>query len=155
MARGPSVLVGEVRPEPLARPETTVGGSIIWSYCIGVPLVHLAIPFAFLPELFSWVGVGWLIVGNYLFCSMGIGACYHRLLTHRGFKCAKWLEHTLAILGVCCLQDSPARWVAIHRLHHNHSDEQPDPHTPRVSFFWGHVGWLFIENRQLSRIETY
>ena len=59
-------------------------------------------------------------LGNYIFCSMGIGAGYHRLLTHRGFTCPRWFERTLALLGVCCLQDTPARWVAIHRLHHQH-----------------------------------
>ena len=96
-----------------------------------------------------------VFIGNYAFCSLGIGAGYHRLLTHRGFACAKWLEHTLAMLGICSLQDTPARWVAIHRLHHQHSDEEPDPHTPQVSWFWGHVGWLFVENRELSRLATY
>ncbi len=96
-----------------------------------------------------------VFIGNYLFCSLGIGAGYHRLLTHRGFACSKWLEHTLAMLGICSLQDTPARWVAIHRLHHQHSDEEPDPHTPQVSWFWGHVGWLFVENRELSRLATY
>src|SRR5262249_30248828 len=80
---------------------------------------------------------------------------YHRLLTHRGFRCPKWLEHTLAVLGVCTLQDSPARWVMVHRMHHQHSDRQTDPHSPLVTFFWGHVGWLLVENRQLSRLETY
>jgi stearoyl-CoA desaturase (delta-9 desaturase) len=66
-----------------------------------------------------------------------------------------WLEHALAILGVCNLQDSPARWVLVHRLHHQHSDHAADPHSPLVSCFWGHVGWLFVENRQLSTAATY
>ena len=128
---------------------------IIWPYIIGIGLFHLLIPLAFLSYVFSWWGVVWLPVGNYIFCSMGIGAGYHRLLTHRGFKCPLWLEHGLAILGVCNLQDSPARWVVVHRMHHQHSDHQPDPHTPQVSWFWGHVGWLFIENRETTSAETY
>jgi fatty-acid desaturase len=45
--------------------------------------------------------------------------------------------------------------VLVHRLHHQHSDHESDPHTPMVNWFWGHVGWLFVENRQLSRIDTY
>jgi stearoyl-CoA desaturase (delta-9 desaturase) len=45
--------------------------------------------------------------------------------------------------------------VLVHRLHHQHSDHEPDPHTPMVTWFWGHVGWLFVENRQLSKAETY
>ncbi len=143
------------RRAPLPRPLETLGGRIIWSYVIPVVGFHLLLPLAFVPELFSWTGVVLVPLGNYVFCSLGIGAGYHRLLTHRGFQCPKWFEHTLAILGVCTLQDTPARWVAIHRLHHQHSDERPDPHTPRVSWFWGHVGWLFVENRQLSRLATY
>jgi stearoyl-CoA desaturase (delta-9 desaturase) len=77
------------------------------------------------------------------------------LLTHRGYRCPLWLEHALATIGVCCLQDTPARWVSIHRLHHQHSDERPDPHSPLVSFLWGHVGWLLVENRDLRPMVLY
>jgi len=75
--------------------------------------------------------------------------CYHRLLTHRGFGCPRWLERSFTLLGVCCLQDTPARWVAIHRYHHQHSDEQADPHSPLVAFLWSHMGWLYVENTAL------
>jgi len=40
-------------------------------------------------------------------------------------------------------------------MHHQHSDERPDPHSPSVSFFWGHLGWLVIENRDLDTMSTY
>jgi stearoyl-CoA desaturase (delta-9 desaturase) len=140
----------------IPRPEMVDAQShIVWPYVIGVGLFHLLIPLAFLPYFFSWWGVLWLPVGNYLFCSMGIGAGYHRLHTHRSYKCPKWFEHFLALLGCCNLQESPSRWVLVHRLHHQHSDHQPDPHTPLVTWFWGHVGWLFVENRQLSTPATY
>ena len=49
----------------------------------------------------------------------------------------------------------PATWVAIHRLHHRDSDEQPDPHSPWVGFWWSHVGWLFVENRDVNNASTY
>jgi len=128
---------------------------IVWEYVLGVGLMHLLIPLAFLPYVFSWWGVLWLPIGNYLICSIGIGAGCHRLLTHRSYKCPLWFEHGLALLACCNLQQSPARWVLVHRIHHQHSDHEPDPHTPMVSWFWGHVGWLFVENRQLSKSETY
>jgi stearoyl-CoA desaturase (delta-9 desaturase) len=67
----------------------------------------------------------------------------------------KWFEHSLALLGVCTMQDSPACWVAMHRIHHKHSDEQPDPHSPWVNFFWGHCGWLMVENRDFLNINYY
>jgi len=104
---------------------------------------HLLAVLALLPWFFSWEGVVSVLVGNYLFGSLGICLCYHRLLTHGSLKVPKWLEHTLAVFGICCLQDSPAHWVALHRLHHKHSDHEDDPHTPVKSFFWSHIGWLF------------
>ncbi|HEY6564693.1 MAG TPA: fatty acid desaturase, partial [Pirellulaceae bacterium] len=48
-----------------------------------------------------------------------------------------------------------ARWVAIHRVHHKHSDEQPDPHSPMVSFLWGHMGWIFVQNRDHLNVNCY
>ena len=128
---------------------------ILWSYLIPVVLFHLMVPVAFFGYFLSWWGLLFLPIGNYIFTSMGIGAGYHRLLTHRGFKCPRWFEYTLATLGVCSFQDSPARWVLVHRVHHQHSDHQPDPHTPRVSAFWSHMGWLFIDNRTLSTASAY
>jgi stearoyl-CoA desaturase (delta-9 desaturase) len=138
------------------RPEKVDSQSkILWEYVIPVIVFHLIIPFAFFSYFFSWWGVLFLPIGNYLFTSLGIGAGYHRLLTHQGFECPKWFEYTLATLGVCSFQDSPARWVLVHRVHHQHSDHQPDPHTPRVSAFWAHMGWLFVDNRELSSASAY
>jgi hypothetical protein len=80
---------------------------------------------------------------------------YHRLLTHRGLTVPRHVETLLAILGVCCMQDTPARWVAVHRRHHEHSDQQPDPHSPLGSFLWGHVGWMLFESEELTRLGIY
>lgn len=128
---------------------------ILWPYIFSVAGFHALIPLALLDPIFSWWGLLWLPVGNYLFCSIGIGAGFHRLHTHRSYKCPLWFERFLAILGCCNLQDSPARWVLVHRIHHQHSDHESDPHTPMCTWFWGHVGWLFIENRELSSSATY
>ena len=141
--------------DPIAAPATVDRGRIIWPYVFAIGGFHLLALLAFVPWLFSWTGLILIPLGNYVFCSLGIGAGYHRLLTHRSYRCPKWLEHTLAILGVCSLQDSPARWVMVHRMHHQHSDKQPDPHSPLVNWFWGHVGWLLVENRQLTKFSTY
>src|SRR5579871_3300011 len=114
--------------DPIARPDTAARGRILWPYALTVLGFHLLLPLACVPWLFSWTGLLLIPLGNYLFCSLGIGAGFHRLLTHRSFRCPRWLEHLLALLGVCSLQDSPARWVMVHRMHHQHSDKQPDPH---------------------------
>jgi fatty-acid desaturase len=109
--------------------------------------IHVLALAAFVPWLFSWTGLILVLIGHHAFGMLGITLGYHRLLTHGALKCPKWFERLLATLGVCCLQDTPARWVAIHRMHHQHSDKQNDPHSPAAGFFWGHVGWLLYQNR--------
>ena len=123
---------------------------IIWPNLCVFAAFHMLVPLALLPEYFSWTGVALVFLGNYVFGSLGVNIGFHRLLTHRSFHCPKWLEHGFALLGVCTLQDSPGRWVAIHRMHHQHADETKDPHSPLVGFLWGHLGWLIVENRSIS-----
>ena len=118
------------------------------AYMVSLALLHLLALLIFVPGFFSWSGLILAIVGHVVFDGLGVSIGYHRLLTHRGFECPKWFEHLVAILGVCTLQDSPARWVAVHRIHHQHSDHQPDPHSPLAAFLWGHVGWLLVIDRR-------
>ncbi|OYP39092.1 acyl-CoA desaturase [Rhodopirellula sp. MGV] len=139
----------------LATPEKTRPTRVMWEYVAVLSLVHLIAALAFVPQLFTWSGLVIAIGGHFFFGMLGITIGYHRLLTHRGFSCPKWLEHTFAILGMCNLQDSPARWVAIHRMHHQHSDKEEDPHSPLVSFLWGHVGWVVIRHRDFDRTSHY
>jgi len=142
--------------DPLLWPKATTNPvRIRWRYAIGIPAIHLLACFVFVPWLFSWTGVVLCVLGMYVFGTLGINLCYHRLLTHQGFVVPKWLEHGLALLGVCTMQDTPACWVAMHRMHHKYSDTQPDPHSPLVSFLWGHCGWLMIVNRDFRNVNYY
>lgn len=120
-----------------------------------VVAVHLLALGAFVPWLFSWTGVALAVGGCYVFGTLGINLCFHRLLSHRSFKCPLWLEHAVAILGVCCLQRSPAQFVATHRAHHQHSDHDGDPHSPLKSLFWGHMGWALVKRPELYNTATY
>jgi fatty-acid desaturase len=117
---------------------------------LGLVVYHAVAALAFLPWFFSWTGVVLAILGVYVFGVLGINIGYHRLLTHKGFACPKWLERTFAVLGVCCLQGSPSRWVAIHRRHHEHADHPPDPHSPIRSFLWAHIGWVCVKNEEMD-----
>ena len=74
----------------------------------------------------------------------GISLGYHRLLTHRGFKTSKPFEYFLALCGSFALEGGPIFWVATHRVHHQHSDKDGDPHTPREGGFWAHMGWVLF-----------
>ena len=116
---------------------------------------HLVALLALVPWYFSWTGVVLAIVVARVSGLLGINICYHRLLTHRGFRTPKWFEHCLAVIAICCVQDTPARWVAVHRRHHQHADDQPDPHSPLVNFLWGHLGWLIVKNPELNRLGIY
>ncbi|MFM8572344.1 MAG: acyl-CoA desaturase [Pirellula sp.] len=132
----------------LEHPVETQPLTVYWPYALSLLAVHLLGILAFFPSLFSWSGLVVAIATHILFDGLGVSIGYHRLLTHRGFECPKWLEHFIALCGICTLQDSPARWVAVHRMHHQHSDHQPDPHSPWVDFLWGHVGWLLFVDRR-------
>ena len=97
--------------EVAARP-TRRALRIDWLNVTGITTYHLLALLAFLPWFFSWTGVVLMVLGIYVFGTLGINLCYHRLLTHRGFVCPKWLEQTSSSSRVCSFQDTPARWVA-------------------------------------------
>jgi stearoyl-CoA desaturase (delta-9 desaturase) len=90
------------------------------------------------------------ILGSmYLITAMGITVGFHRLLTHRAFATHTWLERTFAVLGSLAVQGSVLDWVADHRKHHAHTDQEGDPHSPHVGhgsglrgLVFAHVGWL-------------
>jgi fatty-acid desaturase len=75
---------------------------------------------------------------------LGIGMSYHRLLTHRSYKTTKFIEYFLTICGTLALEGGPIFWVATHRIHHQNSDQEGDPHTPREGTFWSHMGWILM-----------
>jgi fatty-acid desaturase len=141
-------------PARLERPPST-SRRIAWRYAVPIISIHLLSLACLWPWLFSWTGVVLLAVGIYFYGGLGINIAYHRLLTHRSFQCPRWFERFLVLIGVCCLEDAPGSWVATHRLHHNESDTKPDPHSPLVSFFWSHMGWLLFENREVRSLSAY
>ena len=76
--------------------------------------------------------------------SLGIGMGYHRLLTHRGYKTPKWVEYFLTVCGTLTLEGGPIFWVATHRIHHQFSDKDGDPHSPQDGKWWAHMGWILM-----------
>jgi fatty-acid desaturase len=135
-------------------PAGVVRDRVRWSYLITLAAVHLGALLAFAPWFFSWTGVVVALVGVQFF-GMGINVGYHRLLAHGSFRCKKWVERALVHLAICCLEDTPIKWVCTHRRHHQHSDKEDDPHSPKVSVFWSHVGWLFLQNPNTHSLDAY
>lgn len=128
---------------------------VLWAYLIPIIALHTLALTALIPWLFSWTGVVIMIVGVYFFGAVGINIGYHRLLAHRSFQTTSWLERCFTLVGLACMQDTPARWVATHRMHHNHADGPGDPHSPLDDFFWSHIGWLFRRNPSVHNISVY
>ena len=114
--------------------------------CIVLIVFHLMAVAAFFT--FSWRNLIVALVLHWVAVGLGISMGYHRLHTHRGFKTYKWFEYFLAICGTLTLEGGPIFWVATHRLHHQYSDQPEDPHTPRVSGFWAHLGWIIFGEAQ-------
>lgn len=88
-------------------------------------------------------------VAVYAVATFGVTAGYHRYLTHRSFECGRTVKCVLTIFGCMAAQGPPLFWVAIHRLHHQHSDAEGDPHSPAPGRFGAvkalahaHVGWM-------------
>jgi len=90
----------------------------------------------------------------YLLAGLGVTIGFHRMLTHRSFQTFKPVEYLFATLGSMAVQGPVISWVADHRKHHAHTDEEGDPHSPHVGHgdgmkgalkgLWhAHMGWLF------------
>src|SRR5688500_5686769 len=115
-------------------------GTTNWITVIAMSAFHVGAVAAFFyidtGAILSAVAL-WIIAGSF-----GIGMGYHRLLTHRGYKTPKWIEYVLTTCGTLALEGGPIFWVATHRIHHQYSDREGDPHTPREGTWWAHAGWI-------------
>jgi stearoyl-CoA desaturase (delta-9 desaturase) len=143
---------------PVALPATLPRPQLIVWFLATIVSIHLLALFAFVPYVFAWWGILLVLVGNFIFGSIGINLGYHRMLTHKAASFPKWLERIFVLCGVCSLEGSPLWWVCVHRMHHQHSDEEDDPHSPRKSFFWGHMQWIYTSDprqRSLGTFEKY
>jgi sn-2 palmitoyl-lipid 9-desaturase len=125
-----------------------------WTSIIFFGVIHALALLA--PWFFSWSAIGVMIFFHWLFGSIGICLGYHRLLTHRSFQVPKPLEYAIALIGALALQGGPIFWVAGHRLHHVHTeDNQKDPYSARRGFWWSHMIWLLYERSEFFDYESY
>ena len=91
---------------------------------------------------FTWKALAVAVFLWWVSGSLGIGMGYHRLLTHRGYKTPKWMEYFLTICATLALEGGPMAWVGTHRVHHQNTDKEGDPHSPNDGGLWAHMGWI-------------
>lgn len=108
------------------------------------------------PWFFSWSALGITILLHWFLGSIGICLGYHRLLSHRSFQVPKWLEYMIALIGAAALQGGPIFWIAGHRLHHAHTeDEEKDPYSARKGFWWSHMLWILYPKSDFFDADKY
>lgn len=120
---------------------------IVWVTAVFMVIFHLGTVVAFF--FFSWTNLIVAAVLYFFAINCGIGMGYHRLLVHRGYRVPKAVEYVLAVCGTLALEGGQIAWVATHRIHHQHSDHEGDPHTPQEGKWWAHMGWI-ISGRALN-----
>jgi fatty-acid desaturase len=86
----------------------------------------------FYGTFFEWI-VSFILY--LIFFTLGGTIAFHRLLSHRSFKCNPILEKFFTVLGTIGGNGSSITWVAIHREHHRFSDTDRDPHRASKGFF--------------------
>ncbi len=52
------------------------------------------------------------------------------------------------------MRADPIFWVSTHRVHHQLSDKEGDPHTPREGGWWAHAGWILFGEALHSQIKA-
>ena len=122
----------------------------ILAFIIAIHVVPIALCLIF-P---SWPGV-WSMVALYVVTGLGVTIGYHRKLTHHSFKSPRWVDHTLAVLGLLAGEGPPIFWVAHHRKHHKFSDTEGDPHSPRDGAWWSHMLWLLPRQSKMKLGSLY
>src|SRR6202011_1627211 len=99
---------------------------------------------AFLISMFLWWVSG----------SLGVGMGYHRLLTHRGYKTPKFVEYFLTTCATLALEGGPIFWGATHRMHHQNTDKEGDPHSPKDGGLWAHLGWIVTGKAMHNKLDS-
>ena len=113
-----------------------------WLVAGGIIFMHIGMLLA--PFYITWTAVVLVPILYWFTGGLGVTLGYHRLLTHGSFKTTRWLKYTLTAIGCMAWQGPPTQWVGLHRLHHQHSDNPLDPHTPRHGFTWSHMLWCMF-----------
>ncbi len=78
---------------------------------------------------------------HYVWFGYSSSLYYHRCLTHRSFEISTPLHIFFLLGGLIGLGGDPISWVAIHRYHHAHADQDDDAHSPQKGFWYAYLLW--------------
>ena len=104
-----------------------------------IAVIH-ALPIWFLiagPSRTDWL----LFAVIYPFQGIGVVIGLHRYFAHHCFSTSRGFQFFLALCAASTFGD-PIGFAGKHRLHHRHTDQQDDPHTPRHGFWYCWFGSL-------------
>ena len=143
--------------QPIEKAKVKAGAEVLvqdglnWPVFLWISIVHLVALAA--PFYFTWTGLAIFVVMYYATGCFGVTLGYHRLLTHSSYKTYPAVRYFLALLGQLSGEGSAMFWVATHRKHHQLSDKEGDPHSPRDGGWWSHILWLFPKRLDESEME--
>ncbi|KAF8777110.1 Acyl-CoA desaturase 3 like protein [Argiope bruennichi] len=75
---------------------------------------------------------------------LGIAAGTHRLWSHRSYKAKLPLRILLCCFLSIAAQKDIYKWCRDHRVHHNFTETNADPHNIKRGFFFAHIGWFYL-----------
>ena len=131
------------------RPANLTWKNLDWVVLIWMIAMHLGCLAA--PFFFTWKALGVTVLLHWLTASVGICLGYHRYLAHRALK-LKWpAEFFVLMCSSVAGEGPPLTWTATHRLHHQRSDLDGDPHSPLEGKWWSHMLWLFVNRTPLQQ----
>src|SRR6201999_3226306 len=97
-----------------------------------------------------------LFFGMWLLTGLGLTVGYHRLFTHRAFATGSVVSCMLIIMGSMAGRGPMLSWVAMHRRHHELSDQDGDLHSPNLhgtsiyqrlrGFLHAHLTWMIAHD---------
>ncbi|PSB12391.1 acyl-CoA desaturase [Pleurocapsa sp. CCALA 161] len=126
-----------------------------WGTIIYLAIIHFVALFAILPSNFSWGALGVAFILYVITAGVGITLGFHRLVAHRSYQVPQLLEYCLIFCGTLAGQGGPLDWIGLHRIHHQYSDLESDPHNSLKGFFWSHLGWMLCQNPANEKIARY
>jgi stearoyl-CoA desaturase (delta-9 desaturase) len=113
---------------------------INWANVLWLALLHVGCLAA--PFFFTWEAVVLTLALHWITGGIGICLGFHRHLTHLSFSTYRPVRWLLAFIGGLAGEGAVIDWVANHRKHHAHSDQEGDPHSPHDGPWWSHQFWL-------------